>query len=148
MRIILTQDVENLGLTGQVVNVAKGFARNKLIPGRLAVEATPANMKALERQRDEFKARAMKEKERALVLAKQIEGLSLTIAQKAGEKDKLYGSVTTMDLAEAMARQGVEMDRRKIKLADPIKALGEYEVPVKLHTEVTATLKVAVVKAE
>lgn len=148
MKVILTQDVESLGLAGQTVNVAKGYARNMLIPNQLALLATPANLKLLEKKREEFKLRAMKEKERAQILAGQIQALHLSIAQKAGEKDKLYGSVTSMDLAAAMADAGVDIDRRKIKLAEPIKALGDYEVPVKLHGDVVAHVKVSVVKEE
>ena len=148
MKVILTQDVDALGLTGQVIDVAKGYARNKLIPAQLALEATPANLRRLEAARAEYNIRAMKEKERAQHLADQIEGVSLTISQKAGEKDKLYGSVTSMDLAAALAEQGLDLDRRKIKLPEPIKTLGDYEVPVKLHAEVTAVIKVSVVRAE
>ncbi|MBW2091760.1 MAG: 50S ribosomal protein L9 [Deltaproteobacteria bacterium] len=148
MKVILTQDVDNLGLTGQIVDVSRGYARNKLIPSQWAVEATPGNLKVYEQARGEFEVRSMKEKERAEKLAKEIESISLTIAQKAGEKDKLYGSVTSMDLAEAMAEQGLEIDRRKIKLAEPIKALGDYEIPVKLHSDVTAVIKVSVVRSE
>ena len=147
MKVILTQDVDALGLAGQVVDVSKGYARNKLVPGGLALEASPANLKLLEKQAAEYEVRAMKEKEKAQVLAGQIEALRLTISQKAGEKDKLYGSVTNMDLAAALAEQGVDLDRRKIKMAENIKILGDYEIPVKLHTEVTATLKVSVIKA-
>lgn len=148
MEVILIEDVESLGLAGQVVNVAKGYARNMLIPSRLALEATPSNLKSLEKTRAEYEQRRLKRKERAEALAAQIEELHVTIAQKAGEKDKLYGSVTTMDLAKALADQGVEVDRRKIKMAEPIKTLGEFEVSVKLFTDVTAGLKVSVIRAE
>ncbi|MBW1708432.1 MAG: 50S ribosomal protein L9 [Deltaproteobacteria bacterium] len=148
MKVILTQDVDNLGLTGQIIDVSRGYARNKLIPSLWAVEATPGNLKSYEKARTEFEIRSMKEKERAQKHAQQIESIVLTIAQKAGEKDKLYGSVTSMDLVEAMSEQGLEMDRRKIKLAEPIKTLGDYEIPIRLHSEVTATIKVSVIKAE
>ncbi len=148
MQIILTQDVENLGLAGQLVKVAKGYARNLLIPGGMAVEATPANLKLFEKKRAEFAARSLKEKERAKLLKNQIEELDLCIVQKAGEKGKLYGSVTTMDLAAAMADKGVDIDRRKIKLAEPIKVLGSHDIQVKLHTDVTAHLTVSVVSPE
>lgn len=148
MKVILTQDVDALGLAGQVVDVATGYARNKLVPGGLALEASPANLKLLEKEAAEYEVRAMKEKEKAQSLAGQIEAIRLTISQKAGEKDKLYGSVTSMDLAAALAKQGVDLDRRKIKMAENIKILGDYEIPVKLHTEVTAALKVSVIKAE
>ena len=116
MQVILTQDVESFGLAGQVLEVARGYARNKLIPAKVAVEATPGNLKAFEKARAEFELRSLKEKEQAEILAKQIDEITLTISKKAGEKDKLYGSVTSMDLAEALAEQGVEVDRRKIRL--------------------------------
>ena len=148
MKVILTEDIDSLGLEGQVVDVSRGHARNKLIPGKLAVEATPANMKAFERARTEFGIRSLKEKERAEQLAKEIGAVTLTISQKAGEKGKLYGSVTNIDLAQAMAEQGIELDRRKIRLSEPIKALGDFEVPVRLQAEVTAIMKVVVVEAE
>ena len=148
MEVILIQDVDSLGMTGQLVNVAKGFARNKLIPGKLAVEATPGNLKKLEKQRQEFEIRSKKEKDRAKELAGQIENITVTIHQKAGEKDKLYGSVTSMDLAAALEEKGVDIDRRKIKMPEPIKTLGDHEVPVRLHQDVTAMLRVSVVREE
>lgn len=148
MKVILTQDVDALGLAGQVVTVADGYARNKLIPAQMAEKATPATLKKFEKQRAEFEIRAMKEKELAQHLADRIKALHLTITQKAGEKDKLYGSVTSMDLAGAMAEQGVDIDRRKIRMTEPIKSLGDFEVPIKLHTDVTAEIKVSVVRAE
>ena len=148
MEVILIQDVDSLGMAGQTVSVARGFARNKLIPGQLAVEATAGNLKRLEKQRQEFEIRSKKEKERAEELAGRIEALTITISQKAGEKDKLYGSVTSMDLAAAMEEQGVDIDRRKIKMPDPIKTLGDHEVPIRLHQDVTAILRVSVVREE
>lgn len=148
MRVILTEDIDSLGLAGQVVEVSRGYARNKLIPGKLAVEATSGNMKVFEKARSEFEIRSLKEKERAEKLAREIEEITLTISQKAGEKGKLYGSVTSLDLIQAMTEQGVEFDRRKIRLPEPIKALGDFEVPVRLQSEVTAIIKVSVVKAE
>jgi large subunit ribosomal protein L9 len=148
MEIILVKDVENLGFTGQIVKVARGYARNHLIPCQFALEATPANLKSMEKKRAEFEARAQREKDRAKDLAGQIKQVSVVIAQKAGDKDKLYGSVTNIDLAEALAQQGVDVDRRRIKLTEPIKSLGDFEVPIKLHGDVTAMLKVQVVRAE
>jgi large subunit ribosomal protein L9 len=148
MKVILTQDVESLGLAGQVVKVANGYARNMLLPSELAMEATPSNMKTLEKKRAEYLERAKKEKDRARDLADRIEALHLTIVQKAGEKDKLYGSVTSMDLAAQLAEKGLDIDRRRIKIGDPIKSLGDYDVAVKLHTDVTANLKVTVSRAE
>jgi len=148
MQVILTQDVDMLGLAGQVLNVAPGYARNKLIPARLAVEATPGNLKAFEKAREEFKVRSLKEKDQARLMAKRIEAITLTIPKKAGEQDKLYGSVTTMELVEALAEQDISVDRRKIKLAEPIKTLGEHAVSVKLHPEVSAVFMVNVIQAQ
>ena len=146
MKVILTQDVTSLGLTGQVVKVAPGYARNHLIPGRMALEATPSNLKRMEKERAAFQERAMKEKEKARVLADRIEELSLSIARKAGEKDKLFGSVTSMDLAAAAGEAGVDIDRRRIQMSEPIKALGDFEIPVRVHHEIIAKLKVSVVR--
>ena len=148
MEVILTQDVESLGLAGQVVNVAKGFARNKLLPANLALEATEANLKMLEKKRAEYELRALKEKERAEKLADELRAMSLSIARKAGEKDKLYGSVTNQDIQAAIEEQGLELDRRKIKMPEPIKSLGDHEVQIKLHPEVTVNLRVSVVRTE
>ncbi|MFH1139812.1 MAG: 50S ribosomal protein L9 [Pseudomonadota bacterium] len=148
MQVILTQDVDSLGLTGQVVEVKRGFARNMLIPAHLALQANATNLKRLEKERATFEERSKKEKDRARDLAAQLKAVRLTIAQKAGEKDKLYGSVTTMDLAAALAEKGFDLDRRKIKLSEPIKTLGDFEITVKLHGEVTAAVKVSVVRAE
>jgi large subunit ribosomal protein L9 len=148
MEIILTRDVDNLGLTGQVVKVANGYARNLLIPGRFALKATPANLKMLEKQRAEFAERAKKDKERAAGMAARLAGVVLTIARKAGEKGKLYGAVTTIDIAEALAEKGIDVDRRKIRLAEPIKSLGEHDVFIKLHAEVAPGIKVLVVAAD
>jgi len=148
MRVILTKDVDALGLAGQIVRVSPGHARNKLLPENLAVEATSANLKRYEKTQAEFQVRSQKDKDRAKVLAERIEDLVLTIPQKAGEQDKLYGSVTSMDLAEALTQQGIDVDRRKIRIAEPIKSLGEFQVPIRLHNEVTATIRVSVVRAE
>ena len=148
MEIILTRDVDNLGLTGQVVKVANGYARNLLIPAKFALKATPANLKMLEKQRAEFEERAKKEKERASGLAARLVGVVVTIARKAGEKGKLYGAVTTMDIAEALAEKGLDIDRRRIRLAEPIKSLGEHDVSIKLHADVAPAIKVLVVAAE
>lgn len=148
MDVILLQDVDNLGLSGQVVSVARGFARNKLIPGKFALEATSGNLKMLEKKRAEYEQRAMKEKDRAKQLAQTINKLRITIKQKAGEKDKLFGSVTNKDIAEALEAESVEIDRRKIKMAEPIKTLGDFDVPIRLHADVTANVKVSVVRDE
>lgn len=148
MKVILTMDVDNLGLAGQEVDVARGFARNKLFPSKEAVEATVSNLKSFEKMRVEYDERSMKEKERAQKYAGEIEQKILIIHQKAGEKDKLFGSVTTINLAEAMADEGLDIDRKRIKLKEPIKMLGDYDVPIRLHPEVTAMIKVSVVRVE
>jgi large subunit ribosomal protein L9 len=146
MQIILQEDVEKLGDRGQVLEVAAGYARNFLLPRKLALEATPGNMKRLEKMRVNFAKKAATEKEAAQKLAEILNGVSLAITRKAGDSDQLFGSVTSSDIAEALATQGHEIDKRKIVLADPIKLVGEYEIPVKLHREVTATVKLAVQK--
>jgi len=146
MKVILVEDVKSLGKSGDQVNVAEGYARNFLIPKKLALGASPANQRVYE---NEAKARAKKhekEKADAAALAEKLGALSLTIARMAGEDDKLFGSVTNGDIAEALAKEGFKVDKRDIELADHLKALGIFEVPVKLHPEVTATVKVWVVK--
>lgn len=146
MKVILVEDVKALGKSGDQVNVADGYARNFLVPKKLALVASPANQRVYE---NEAKARVKKhEKERAdaKALADKISALSLTIARQAGEDDKLFGSVTNADIAEALGKEGYKIDKRDIELADHLKALGIFEVPVKLHTEVTAMVKVWVVK--
>jgi len=145
MKVILTQDMESLGLGGEIVNVAKGYARNYLIPRGMALEATEHNIKLTERQRKNIEIKKIKAKEEALKVKERLSGVSVTIAQKVGEEDKLYGSVTSMDLAEQLEKQGIAVERRRIVLDKPIKSLGEFSVPVKLHPEVTATIKVVVV---
>jgi large subunit ribosomal protein L9 len=148
MQIILQEDVEKLGTRGQLVDVAEGYARNFLLPRKLGLEATPGNMKRLERMRTAFAKKTADEKESAQKLAELLAGVSLTISRKAGDNDQLFGSVTSGDIAEALAAQGYEIEKRKIALADPIKLVGEYEIPVKLHREVSANVKLAVKKEE
>ncbi len=147
MKVILRQDMDELGYEGEEVDVAKGYARNYLIPKGFGLLATERNRKLFEMQRKKIEVRKLKAREQAESLKEQLEGLSLAMTQKAGEGGKLYGSVTSMDISEALEKKGVVVDRRKIVLDKPIKALGEYEVPVKLHPEVTAQVKV-VVEAE
>lgn len=144
MEVILRQDIEKLGTRGQIVNVADGYARNYLLPRRLAVPATEANKKIIEQERLAHLRREAKEKADAEELARMLQGVKLTIRQKAGEHDQLFGSVTAMDIAEALAQQNFQVDRRKIQLEHPIKQLGEYKVPVRLHREVTAEVVVEV----
>jgi large subunit ribosomal protein L9 len=145
MKVILAQDMESLGFGGEIVNVAKGYARNYLIPRGIALEATEHNIKLTEQQRKNIEIKRIKAKEDALKLKERLSGVSVTIAQKVGEEDKLYGSVTTMDIADLLEKQGITVERRRIILDKPIKSLGEFIVTVKLHPEVTAPIKVTVV---
>ena len=147
MEVILNQDVDELGLEGDIVNVAKGYARNFLIPQAMALEATVHNRKALELQRKKIELKRLRFKEDAEKVKATMEEVVVTISQKAGEEGKLYGSVTSMDIASQLENQGIDIDRRKIVLEKPIKTLGEFEVGVKIYPEVTATIKV-MVKAE
>ncbi len=146
MKVILQQTVEKLGAAGEVVEVADGYARNYLLPRRLALPATPGNLRQLERLRARLARLEAEQRSDAERLAQQLSSLTLTIARKAGQNDQLFGSVTAADIAEALAAQGVTVDRRKIQLAEPIKLIGEYEVPVRLHGAVTATVRVVVVR--
>jgi large subunit ribosomal protein L9 len=148
MQIILQEDVEKLGTRGQLVDVAEGYARNFLLPRKLGLEATPGNMKRLEKMRAVFAKKEATERDSAQKLAELLTGVSLTLVRKAGENDQLFGSVTSGDISEALAAQGYTIEKRKITLADPIKLVGEYEIPVKLHREVSASVKLAVKKEE
>lgn len=144
MEVILREEVENLGHRGQVVKVADGYARNFLLPRRLAVIATEANKKIVEQERQAALRREAKEKSSAEELAAMLNDVVLTTSQKAGEQDVLFGSVTAADIAGLLEKQGYNIDRRKIVLDAPIKTLGEHSVQVKLHREVSATVKVVV----
>jgi large subunit ribosomal protein L9 len=148
MQIILQEDVEKLGTRGQLVDVAEGYARNFLLPRKLALEATAGNLKRLEKMRANFAKKEATEKEAAQKQAELLTGVSLEFTRKTGENDQLFGSVTSGDIAEALAAKGFEIDKKRIVLAEPIKVMGEYEVPVKLHREVTANVKLAVKKDE
>lgn len=148
MEIILREDIEKLGARGQVVKVAAGYARNYLLPKRLAVPATEANKKIVEQERQAHLRREAKLKTEAEDLSKILGTVSVTIAQKAGENDQLFGSVTAKDIAEALEKQNYTIDRRKIHLEEPIKQLGEYKVTVRLHREVPVEITVQVVKEE
>ena len=145
MKIILRQDVDSLGMEGQVFDVADGYARNFLIPRGIALEATQQNLKFMEAQRKKIEEKRLKAKEEAEKAKLSLSELVITIAQKAGEEDKLYGSVTSMDIADQLVKRGIQIDRKRIRLDRPIKTLGEFAVPVKLHPEVTASIKVVVV---
>ena len=148
MEVILREDIERLGNRGQVVKVADGYARNFLLPKRLAVTATDANRKIVEQERQAHLRREAKQKSEAEDLSKLLTGVTVTIAQKAGENDQLFGSVTSKDVADALAQKNFTIDRRKVHLDEPIKQLGEFKVPVRLHRDVTAEVTVQVVKEE
>jgi large subunit ribosomal protein L9 len=145
IRIILRQDIENLGDMGDIVDVKPGYARNYLLPQGFAYEATPANLKRHEEERTHLVNRSMRDRERAEKSAKKLEGVSVTLKVKAGEEGKLFGSVTSNDISEALAGQGIEVDRHIIRLEEPIKQLGVYKVPVRLHAEVQPEVSVWVV---
>jgi large subunit ribosomal protein L9 len=144
MEVILLHDVDKLGTRGQIVNVADGYGRNYLLPKKLAVRATPQNRKWVEQQRVQFLKLTAREKADAEDLAKLLADVSLVFTRKAGEQAQLFGSVTAMDVAEGLAAQGFKIDKRKIQLDPPLKLLGEYDVPIRLHREVSATVKVKI----
>ncbi len=148
MEVILREDIERLGSRGQVVKVAPGYARNFLLPKRLAVPATEANKKIVEQERQAYLRKEAKLKDEAADLGKLLDGVSVVIIQKAGENDQLFGSVTSKDIAEALEKQNFTIDRRKIQLEEPIKQIGEFKVPVRLHKEVTSEITVQVQKEE
>lgn len=148
MEVILREDIEKLGTRGQLVNVAPGFARNFLLPKRLAVPATDANKKIVEQERQAALRREAVEAADAQELAKLLEPTVIEISMKAGENDHLFGSVTVKDIADQLEAKNFHIDRKKIVLAEPIKTLGEFSVPVKLHKQVTATIKVVVKREE
>ena len=146
MEVILKEDVAKLGNRGDVVKVAEGYGRNYLLPRKLAIEATQANKAVIEQMKAAAVRKSAKDKADAEVLAKQFEGVSVSFERKVGEKDHLFGSVTSSDIASELTKQGFNVDRRKIHLDDPLKTLGEFHVPVKLYREVTAHVKVVINK--
>jgi large subunit ribosomal protein L9 len=146
MEVILKEDVAKLGSRGDVVKVAEGYGRNFLLPRKLAIEASAGNRKVIEQMRAASVRRSAKEKAQAEELSKQFDGLSVSFQRKSGESDQLFGSVTSGDIAEALERKGFNIDRRKIQLHEPLKTVGEFVVPVKLHKDVTAHLKVVIEK--
>lgn len=148
MEVILREDIEKLGGRGQIVKVADGYARNYLLPKKLAVAATAANKKIIEQERQAHLRREAKEKAAAEDLGRMMTGLTVTFTQKAGEQEQLFGSVTSKDIAEGLERQGYHIERRKIHLDEPIKQLGEFKVPIRLHREVTIEVTVQVVAEE
>ena len=148
MEVILREDIDKLGTRGQVVKVASGYARNYLLPKRLAVAATDSNKKIVEQERQAHLRKEAKAQGEAQELAKLMTGVTVRIAQKAGENDQLFGSVTSKDIAEGLTAQNYNIDRRKIQLEDPIRQLGEYKVQVRLHKDVAAEITVIVAKEE
>jgi len=145
MEVILREHVDNLGRRGEVVKVADGYARNYLLPRKLALPATEGNKKQIERERAKLEAKEADEKRTAEAIAARLLSVQVVIARKVGETEALYGSVTTADIVESLAAKGFDIDRRKVHLAEPIKKLGEFEVPVKLQRDVVAAVKVKVV---
>jgi large subunit ribosomal protein L9 len=145
MEVILREHVDNLGRRGDIVKVATGYARNYLLPRKLALAVNEGNKRQIERERKNAEARELEEKTQAEAFAARLAEAEIAISRRVGENDTLYGSVTTADIASALAAKGFEVDRRKIVLADPLKALGQVTVPIKIHREVTAQVKVSVV---
>jgi len=146
MEIILRETVDHLGKRGEIVKVADGYARNYLLPRKLALLATEGNKKHVERERKIMETRESEEKGQAEGIATRLTAIDIVIARRVGDTDQLYGSVTTSDIADFLKAKGFEIDRRKLILPEPIKAIGEHNVPLKLHREVTVPLKVRVVK--
>ena len=145
MEVILREHVDNLGRRGEVVKVADGYARNYLLPRKLALVATDGNRQRIERERAKFDAVEAEERKIAEAMAARIANVEVEIARKVGETDALYGSVTTSDIADALRAKGFDIDRRKVQLREPIKKLSELDVPIRLQRDVTATIKVKVV---
>lgn len=146
MQVILQEDVEKLGTRGQVLEVAAGYARNYLLPRKLAIEATASNRKHLEKLKTVLAKRTATERDAAQKQADALNSVVARFTRKAGENDQLFGSVTSADVAESLAAQGYKIDKRQIQLAEPIKVIGEYQVAVKLYQEISANVKVAVEK--
>ena len=144
MKVILTDDVKGLGQRGDVVSVAAGYARNFLLPKELAYPATQGNVKRLEQEKHRYDARVSKEKDKAAEVGKAMDGITIVLKKKAGEHDTLYGSVTSSELADALAAKGIDVDKRRIDIEEPIKRLGKHTVHVKLHRDVTVGVTVDV----
>jgi large subunit ribosomal protein L9 len=145
MEVILRAHVEHLGDRGEIVKVADGYARNYLLPRKLALPVTAGNRKQIERERTKFDAKEAEEEKVAQAIADRLASVEIVIARRVGETDALYGSVTSSDIAEALAEKGFDIDRRKLQLSEPIKRIGAVDLPVKLYRGVTATIKVKVV---
>ncbi|MDH7498942.1 MAG: 50S ribosomal protein L9 [candidate division NC10 bacterium] len=147
MKIILLRDVAKLGKAGDCVNVSDGYARNYMIPRKLAVEATPSSLRSLEQKKASGAGERSRAEREAQALAEKLSGLSLTVSRQVGKGDRLFGSVTSKDLSEALAELGIDVDRKKILLDEPIKTLGIFEVPIRLHQAVMVHIRVEVMKA-
>jgi large subunit ribosomal protein L9 len=145
MEVILREHVDNLGRRGDVVKVAAGYARNYLLPRKLALPVTEASRRQIDREREKAEARDAEEKGAAEAMAQRIAALDISIARRVGENQTMYGSVTSADIAQALAAKGFEIEKRKIQLPEAIKSVGEHTIPVKIHREVTAEVKVKVV---
>lgn len=146
MEVILKEDVPKLGHRGDVVKVAEGYGRNYLLPRKLAIEATQGNKAVIEQMKQSAVRRSAIEKADSEALAKQLDAVTLNFQRKAGEKDHLFGSVTSSDIAEALEQKGFNIDRRKIQMHEPLKSIGEFDVPVRLHRDVTSRVKVLIAK--
>ena len=146
MEVILREHVDNLGKRGEVVKVADGYARNYLLPRKLALPATDSNKKHVERERRILEGREAQEKGQAEAIAARLSAVDIVIARRVGETDQLYGSVTAADITDVLKEKGFDVDRRKLILPEPLKTIGDHDVPLKLHREVTVALKVRVVK--
>ncbi len=148
MEVILREHVEHLGRRGDVVKVADGYARNYLLPRKIALPVTAQNRGQIDRERKVLEAKELEEKSVAEAFAARLSAIEVVVARRVGENDTLYGSVTAADIAESLEKQGIEIDKRKIQLPDPLKQLGEFGVPVKIHRDVTGQVKVRVVPQE
>ncbi len=146
MKIILKEDIKKIGKMGQIVDVANGYARNYLVPKGLALEASTKNIRSLEHEKKIIQEKAKKLKDSAQDIGSRISSMTLTIKAKAGEEEKLFGSVTTMDIAEALLNEGIEIDKKRISLEEPIKRLGSYSVQIKLHSDVSVPLSIQIVQ--
>jgi len=146
MEVILKEDVPKLGHRGDVVKVAEGYGRNYLLPRKLAIEATQGNKAVIEQMKQSAVRRSAIEKADSEALAKQLDAVTLNFQRKAGEKDHLFGSVTSSDIADALEQKGFNIDRRKIQMHEPLKSIGEFDVPVRLHRDVTSRVKVMIAK--
>lgn len=145
MKVILTEEIRGLGTRGDIVNVKDGYARNYLLPKNLAREATPGNLKSIEQERKKWALLAQKEKEAAQKSAEKVQGVKITVQKRVGENGQLFGSVTANEIADALEAKGIEVDKRRIELAHPIKSMGTHEVDVRLHKDVSAHIQVEVI---